>query len=65
MTALARAAGPSSTRRAILSPRNLAVKGATACGLRVPTLRSGQTLDCELPGKIRHLPGGQAEPVRG
>jgi hypothetical protein len=33
----------------ILSPRKFAVKGATACGLRVPPLRSGQTPDSELP----------------
>jgi hypothetical protein len=46
-------------RRAILSPRMLAVKGATACGLRVPPLRSGQTPDSELPRQDRHLPGGQ------
>ena len=40
---------PSSPRRAILSPRKLPVKGATACGLRVPPLRSAQTLDSDLP----------------
>ena len=49
VSAPARAAGPSSPRRAILSPRKLAFKGATACGLRVPPLRSGQTPDSELP----------------
>jgi len=38
-------------RQPILSPRKLPVKGAgaAACGLRVPALRSGQTLDYELP----------------
>jgi hypothetical protein len=46
----ARTAWASSPRRAILSPGNLAVTGATYD--RVPPLHSGQTLDCELPGKI-------------
>jgi len=36
-------------RQPIPSPRKLPVKGAAACGLRVPALRSGQTLDYELP----------------
>jgi hypothetical protein len=44
----ARAAGPSS-RPGTLSPRKLPVKGAAACGLRVPSLRSGQTPDREPP----------------
>jgi hypothetical protein len=48
VTAPGRAVGPSSTRRGILSPRKFAVKGATARGLRVPPLRSGQTPDSEL-----------------
>ena len=35
--------------RAILSPRKATVKGTTACGLRVPPLRSAHTLDSDLP----------------
>lgn len=51
LTAPARAAGPSSPRRAILPPRKPPVKGAP--GGRVPPLHSAQTLDSELP---RHDP---------
>jgi hypothetical protein len=50
-------------RRAILSPRNLPVKGATACGLRVPPLRSGQTPDSELP-RQEPAPAGRTGKVQ-
>src|SRR5215831_15968834 len=57
LTAPATAARPSS-RRAIMSPRKPAVKGAPACGLRVPPLRSAQTLDSDLPRQDL-APGGR------
>jgi hypothetical protein len=41
----------------MLSPRKLPVKGAAACGLRVPPLRSGQTPDSELPRQDQALAG--------
>ena len=43
--------------RSILSPRKLPIKGAPDG--RVPPLRSGQTLDRELPRQDRHLSGGR------
>jgi hypothetical protein len=58
-SAPARTAWASSPRRAILSPGNLAVKGATDG--RVPPLHSGQTLDCELSRQDQRLSGGREE----
>jgi hypothetical protein len=58
VTAPARAAGPASARRAILSPRKLPVKGAS---LRFASLRfaPGRPLTGSFRGKIRHLSGGR------
>ena len=45
----------------MLLPRKLPVKGAAACGLRVPPLRSGQTPDSELPRQDQALAGRTGE----